>query len=201
MDSFRRNIFKIVLLGKQNVGKTSLIIRFHTDSWNPAGIHTTGETFLTHSMTSGNENITLQIWDTPGQEQFAAQSNYCVRDANCCMVVYDVRDPESYELVESLIERYLSVCTFSNPFVVVIGNKSDLLDSDGQSHELEKLEAAHRNVWIKSFLASARTGEFVVDAFTYAADEIMARRTSESITTPKTTAIETKPAKGEGQCC
>lgn len=43
------------------------------------------------------EIIPLQIWDTAGQERFQSLSNTFYRGADCCVIVYDITNQESYE--------------------------------------------------------------------------------------------------------
>jgi Ras-related protein Rab-6A len=192
--------FKVVLLGEQNVGKTSLLMRFHLDTWDAMSYNTPGQTFVAHPVALAEEEVTLHVWDTPGQEKFAAQSTLCVRDAYCCVVVYDVALPESHDVVETLIKRYESTCILHRPFVVVVGNKIDLLAGDGQQHELEKLEEAQAGLRVKSFLASAKTGEGVPEIFDFVASELLVRADMD-VTTEISNDLKLKEKKSGEKCC
>lgn len=58
---------KIVVLGAQNVGKTSLVMRYCKGSFNPAQITSTvGASFLTKRVVDNDSDtvVRLQIWDT-----------------------------------------------------------------------------------------------------------------------------------------
>lgn len=58
---------KIVVLGAQNVGKTSLVMRYCKGAFNPAQITSTvGASFLTKRVvdTDTDTVVRLQIWDT-----------------------------------------------------------------------------------------------------------------------------------------
>jgi 50S ribosomal subunit-associated GTPase HflX len=101
-----------------------------------------------------------------------------VRDAHCCIVVYDASGgPEtqsSFEIIDNLIQRYENACLLMSPFVVVVGNKSDLITSpEAQLHELEKLEAAEYGIRVKSFLVSAKTGEQVQELFQFIGTQLL----------------------------
>lgn len=58
---------KIVVLGAQGVGKTSLVMRYCKGSFNPAQITSTvGASFLTKRVVDSDSDtvVRLQIWDT-----------------------------------------------------------------------------------------------------------------------------------------
>ena len=68
------NKFKVVLVGDQNVGKTSVISRFIHDSFEMSSnvIYliikpTVGIDFITKTMQVDGETLRLQLWDTAGQ--------------------------------------------------------------------------------------------------------------------------------------
>jgi small GTP-binding protein len=167
--------FKVVLLGDVDVGKTSLLVRFVDNSWDKVMDPTIGQTFLKSVIQVDNEEVTLRIWDTPGDERYASANIMAIRDADCCVIVYDVADPEgkSYALIPTIIDRYKSVCNLPNAFVVVVGNKCDLIASNLQDTELERLDEAQTNFRLKSFLASAKTGEGVGEIFRFVAAKLL----------------------------
>jgi len=64
---------KIVVLGAQGVGKTSLLIRYIENQFKPAAtVSTVGANFLTKKVVDDESDtvVRLQIWDTAGQERF-----------------------------------------------------------------------------------------------------------------------------------
>jgi GTPase SAR1 family protein len=168
---------------------------------------TVGEAFVPHTIQINNEDILLHIWDTAGYEKFAAQSAFCVRDAHCCIILYDGGTSEgqiSYSIVTDLIRRYESTCILPDPFVVVAANKCDLLTTpDAQARELEKLEALEGNIRLKSFLVSAKTGEQVNELFNFVAATLVERARSRSPTLIGGASPVAFPAKEKGKrgCC
>lgn len=62
--------FKLVFLGEQSVGKTSLITRFMYDSFDNTYQATIGIDFLSKTMYLEDRTVRLQLWDTAGQERF-----------------------------------------------------------------------------------------------------------------------------------
>ena len=62
--------FKLVFLGEQSVGKTSLITRFMYDSFDNTYQATIGIDFLSKTMYLEDRTVRLQLWDTAGQERW-----------------------------------------------------------------------------------------------------------------------------------
>ena len=77
------------------------------------------------------EIIPLQIWDTAGQERFQSLSNTFYRGADCCVIVYDITNQESYEGIQTWINNFME-CVLSNGNeemcvpIILVGNKLDL---------------------------------------------------------------------------
>lgn len=89
---------------------------------------TIGGDYLTKSVVVENTPVELRIWDTAGQERFNAISQAFYREADICVLVYDVTN---YELVLSLREwhrQFLECCKVSRPGVILVGNKTDIED-------------------------------------------------------------------------
>merc|ERR1712217_296528 len=74
---------------------------------------------------------TLQIWDTAGQERFQSLGVAFYRGADCCVLVYDLTVPKTFESMDSWRDEFLIQASPRDPDnfpFVVIGNKSDLHD-------------------------------------------------------------------------
>ena len=46
--------------------------------------------FKLHDMTFKGKNITVQFWDTAGQEKFRAMTNSLYKNAHGAIIVYDI---------------------------------------------------------------------------------------------------------------
>ncbi|KAK2530281.1 hypothetical protein Q9233_006258 [Columba guinea] len=82
--------FKLVFLGEQSVGKTSLITRFMYDSFDNTYQATIGIDFLSKTMYLEDRTIRLQLWDTAGQERFRSLIPSYIRDSAVAVIVFDV---------------------------------------------------------------------------------------------------------------
>lgn len=72
---------KIVVLGSQGVGKTSLVHRYVKNMLPPRTASTVGASFLTKRVVDIDTGtvVRLQIWDTAGQERFRSISKLYYR--------------------------------------------------------------------------------------------------------------------------
>jgi Ras-related protein Rab-6A len=91
--------FKLVFLGEQSVGKTSLITRFMYDSFDNTYQATIGIDFLSKTMYLEDRTVRLQLWDTAGQERFRSLIPSYIRDSTVAVVVYDITNSNSFHQV------------------------------------------------------------------------------------------------------
>ena len=61
---------KTVLLGDSGVGKSSLVLRFVTDTFRPSSESPIGASFLTQILLVNEKQSKFFIWDTAGQEKY-----------------------------------------------------------------------------------------------------------------------------------
>ena len=65
------NRYKVVLLGESDVGKRELIIRFTEGKFSPNFVNTQSSHFTLKTLVfQEGKSVTLEIWDTAGQEKF-----------------------------------------------------------------------------------------------------------------------------------
>ncbi len=82
--------YKLVFLGDQGVGKTSMITRFMYDTFDNAYQATIGIDFLSKTMYLEDRTVRLQLWDTAGQERFRSLIPSYIRDSSVAVVVFDI---------------------------------------------------------------------------------------------------------------
>ncbi|KAL7628911.1 hypothetical protein AAE478_000427 [Parahypoxylon ruwenzoriense] len=129
---------KIVVLGSQGVGKTSLVTRYCKGAFNPAQTTSTiGASFMTKRVIDGDTDtvVRLQIWDTAGQERFRSISRLYYRGANACILCYSITDAQSFaEMGMWLTELRRNL----PPDIVlhVVGTKADIVARDPTRREV-----------------------------------------------------------------
>ena len=63
-------LFKIILIGDANVGKTNILSRYISDTFLETSKSTVGVELATKVEQYNNKKIKIQIWDTAGQERY-----------------------------------------------------------------------------------------------------------------------------------
>eukprot|EP00890_Picochlorum_soloecismus_P002264 jgi/Picsp_1/3038/NSC_01260-R1_ras-related protein rabh1b len=123
--------YKLVFLGDQSVGKTSIITRFMYDKFDTTYQATIGIDFLSKTMYLEDRTVRLQLWDTAGQERFRSLIPSYIRDSSVAVIVW---------VDEVRAERGADV------IIVLVGNKTDLVDKRQVSIEEGDAKARELNV-------------------------------------------------------
>ncbi|CAK0877112.1 unnamed protein product [Prorocentrum cordatum] len=90
------NKYKLVFLGEQAVGKTSIITQFMYGTFESNYQATIGIDFLSKTLHLEDRTLRLQLWDTAGQERFRSLIPSYIRDSSGAIVVYDVTSRASF---------------------------------------------------------------------------------------------------------
>ncbi|GAB1735143.1 hypothetical protein NU219Hw_g211t1 [Hortaea werneckii] len=135
---------KLVLLGEAAVGKSSLVLRFVNNDFQPNKEPTIGAAFLTQKCQLPSRTIKFEIWDTAGQERFASLAPMYYRNAQSALVVYDVTKKSSLTKARHWVAELQRQ---ASPGIVIalVGNKKDLCeDEDDESGGLGNAEGAEQ---------------------------------------------------------
>ncbi|SGZ55596.1 CIC11C00000004472 [Sungouiella intermedia] len=160
--------YKIVLLGDSSVGKTSLVHRFTTDSFDPHLANTIGAAFISKEHTASNRSIKFEIWDTAGQERYKSLTPMYYRNSKVALVCFDMSLPdESFERARYWIEQ-LAILGPPDIKIKVVGNKEDL-GADANLLMIQEF-CGDRNLSLVT--TSAKTGKGIVALFDQITDEI-----------------------------
>ncbi|RUS29142.1 ras family-domain-containing protein [Jimgerdemannia flammicorona] len=95
---------KVVILGSQGVGKTSLVVRYIEKTFSPNCTATIGASFMAKKLSVDNCKVRLQIWDTAGQERFRSMAPMYYRGAHAAILVYDITQEQSFLDMNSWVE-------------------------------------------------------------------------------------------------
>merc|ERR1712010_317760 len=137
--------YKLVFLGDQSVGKTSLITRFMYDSFDNTYQATIGIDFLSKTMYLEDRTVRLQLWDTAGQERFRSLIPSYIRDSTVAVVVYDITNVNSFEQVTRWVEDVRAE-RGNDVIIVLVGNKTDLNDKREVTTQQGEEEAKKNNL-------------------------------------------------------
>ena len=130
-------LFKVLLLGDSDVGKSSLILRYTEETFNSKLVNSIGVDFKMKKKEVDGKVIKVQIWDTAGHERFRSITYSYYRGANAIIIVFDLSDKKSFiSITEWLkqIEKHAN----ENVFKFLVGNKSDLVEERKVTYEEAK---------------------------------------------------------------
>jgi Ras-related protein Rab-1A len=165
-------VYKVVIAGDENVGKTSLVRRYCEGKFDASRVATIGVDFQTQTVELEQGPVKLSIWDMAGQERFKPIREGFYRGSLAAALVYDVTVAESL----AHLERWYHEVTEAAPNqgFVVVGNKIDLERADIVAHARALAEALNAP-FVET---SALTGEGVEQMFHSLAQQAYARGTS-----------------------
>ncbi|KAF7729002.1 Ras- protein Rab6 [Apophysomyces ossiformis] len=137
--------YKLVFLGEQSVGKTSLITRFMYDTFDNTYQATIGIDFLSKTMYLEDRTVRLQLWDTAGQERFRSLIPSYIRDSSVAVVVYDITQRKSFTNTSKWFDDVRAE-RGNEVIIVLVGNKTDLNEKREVSYEEGERKAKEHNV-------------------------------------------------------
>ncbi|ORE08496.1 ras-domain-containing protein [Rhizopus microsporus var. microsporus] len=154
--------YKLVFLGEQSVGKTSLITRFMYDTFDNTYQATIGIDFLSKTMYLEDKTVRLQLWDTAGQERFRSLIPSYIRDSSVAVIVYDISNRQSFINTSKWIDDVRAE-RGEEVIIVLVGNKSDL--SDKREVTVEEGEKRAKELHVMFIETSAKAGHNVKTLF------------------------------------
>ena len=93
--------YKLVFIGDQAVGKTSIISRFQFDTFDDHYQTAIGIDFVSKTVPVDDGTVRLQLWDTAGQERFRSLIPSYIRDSRVAVVVFDITNGNPLSLPQN----------------------------------------------------------------------------------------------------
>ena len=81
--------------------------------------------FTTYKLSDGTL-VNVHTYDTAGQEKYRSLSENYYRKADCCLLVYDITDRDSFEECKYYYNKSIKEKCKKGIKVILLGNKSDL---------------------------------------------------------------------------
>ena len=130
-------LFKVLLLGDSDVGKSSLILRYTEETFNSKLVNSIGVDFKMKKREIDGKVIKVQIWDTAGHERFRSITYSYYRGANAIIIVFDLSDKKSFISITEWLKQ-IEKHAKENVFKFLVGNKSDLVEQRKVSYDEAK---------------------------------------------------------------
>ena len=184
----KKSFLKIVIIGDSSVGKTTLLQQYLNGKVTGNAKPTIGADFSKKETLIDNQVVTLQIWDTAGQEKFQSLGYAFYRGADCCVLVYDITNRKTYENLTKWKQGFIDNAAPDEPKsfpFVVLGNKIDK-ESERKVDSREGKEWCDANNGIPFYETSAKEGISVEQAFQEIARKALKRMETNAIVMPDT---------------
>jgi GTPase KRas protein len=176
------NEYKIVVVGSGGVGKSALTISFvqnhFIEEYDP-----TIEDSYRKQVAVDEEPCFLNILDTAGQEEYSAMRDQYMRTGQGFLLVFALTTRSTFEEVPALRSHILQVKDCDQVPLVLVGNKSDLVDLQQVSPQ-EASDLA-RSFGVPFLPSSAKTRLNVDECFFDLVREIRKDMVSNQTTAPR----------------
>ncbi|RDE16267.1 MAG: hypothetical protein C4K47_01755 [Candidatus Thorarchaeota archaeon] len=173
-------VFKIILAGPRNVGKTSLLRRYLSGRFEPQYTATIGVDMNVASLDFPDGKVVLDVIDLAGQQSFISLRNRFYQGTHHLILVFDMTDRPTFEEVPKWYDAITQgACPSPGMHLTgsLVGNKADMVQklalTSQEGQDLAELLS------MQYFEASAKTGQNVSEIFLHAA--ISCRMTLQSL--------------------
>ncbi|XP_072309768.1 ras-related protein Rab-19-like [Eucyclogobius newberryi] len=166
-------LFKIILIGDSNVGKTCVVQNFKSGVFSERQQNTIGVDFTVRTLGIEGKKVKMQVWDTAGQERFRTITQSYYRSAHAALIAYDITRRCTFDSVQLWIKE-VELYGATNVAMALIGNKCDL-EEERQVRFQEACELAKDKGLLAALETSAKESQNVDEAFMMIAKELMSR--------------------------
>mmetsp|Transcript_3281 Transcript_3281/g.9559 ORF Transcript_3281/g.9559 Transcript_3281/m.9559 type:complete len:194 (-) Transcript_3281:265-846(-) len=185
---------KVVLLGDQSVGKSSLVLRFVTNDFKANMTSTIGASFMSKMVMVDDVPYKFQIWDTAGQEIYHSLAPMYYRGAAAALLVYDITNEQSFKKLKTWVGELEN----NGPpgiALAIAGNKADL----GERRTVDTAAAAEyaASIGATYLETSAKMDSNVVEIFSGLARTLQPPQPSENVGL----ILDPDRGRGDGPCC
>jgi small GTP-binding protein len=117
---------KAILVGESQTGKTCILNKLVSNIFieNPGSTNVAEN--LEKEFTVEGKTITLDIWDTAGQEKFRSLNKIFFKDAEIAFLVYDITKKQTFDELKNFWVEQVRTFSSENVLFAVVGNKADL---------------------------------------------------------------------------
>jgi len=165
---------KIVILGLNNAGKTTILYRLHLGH-----VITTQPTIGSNVEEVTHNNINFQVWDLGGQDSLRALWGTYLCQTEAVIFVVDSNDQENLVVAKMELFNVLLHDSLKNKLLLLLANKQDIQGcrTAGQICEDLNLHAIKEHEWHLQGCC-ALSGEGLSAGLDWLAERILERKPS-----------------------
>ena len=151
---------KVVLLGDSGVGKTCIISRYISGAFDQNSPTTNGASYASKILEFPklNKKISLDIWDTAGQEKYKSLTKFFYKDAAVAILVYDITQKDTFESMKKYWYQQLQEFGSKKIILGIAGNKCDMYEREEVSENDAKEFAESKGAFFEITSAKNNTG-------------------------------------------
>lgn len=161
MKKENRMTIKIMMIGEQAVGKSSLTKRYTEQIFVTNIMGTAGLDMKQKIVNVFEEDVNVIIYDSAGHERFRKITEVQYKGSDGLVLIYDTTDSKSFDWIIEWIDK-LKIDNIPNMEIILLGNKIDL---EGRQINKSNAQDIADRYNIKLLETSALTGENVDAAF------------------------------------
>ncbi len=154
---------KLILVGGQAVGKTSIINQYLDKTFTENYLMTIGSDKTIKKINIEGKEVSLEICDTVGQPDYRAVNKIFMKNTDIALIVYDITKRESFEELTNWIYNVNESNNNKNIIFGIAANKSDLYEEKVINKKEGEEFAKNNNVLF--FETSAKDYDSVENVF------------------------------------
>ena len=166
-----RNNFKIIILGIQEAGKTTILYRLSLGQ-----LVKTTPTIGSNVEELTYNNVKFQAWDLGGQESTRTVWDVYYMNTDAVVYVIDSQDDENFEISKSEFHKVIANQNLKNSVILIFANKQDLPGAKNINKIIEDYEfnKIKNHIWhIQP--CSAIKGDGLVNGIKWLSDQLVFR--------------------------
>ena len=154
--------YKLIVIGDELVGKTSILNRFKNNQFNAIYEPTVGLEFQSIPILIDDQSVNLLLYDVSGHQKFRSLIPLYASDVNIILLIYDISKTESFNNIDKWFS-FLNNINKNEVIFALVGNKSDL-----DYNRKVKIEDAEKYAKERNFIfqeVSAMNGDGIQELF------------------------------------
>ena len=154
--------YKLIVIGDELVGKTSILKRFKFNQFNVIYEPTVGLEFESIPILIDDQSVNLLLYDMSGHQKFRGLIPLYTSDANIILLIYDISKLDSFNNID---KWYSSLNNLNRKEVIfaLVGNKCDLdYNRKVKSEQAQKYADDHNFIFQE---VSAMNGDGIQELF------------------------------------
>lgn len=190
--------FKVVIVGDVGVGKTCIFKCIRGDIFEENVLTTVGADKGIYHDDETNSPVSLELWDTAGQEAYRNFLPIYFRGVQAALVVYSIDLKDSFDSIDYWVQE---LAKYSIKIIYLVENKNDIR-GDNLAIPLISLEEGEKKATkldVKFASVSAKTGSGVKDLFHCISQDCLNLKQNDTMS--NNTSVDLNSNQQEKSCC